>query len=248
MHRNDLLQYLDDLLKVREIQDYSLNGLQVEGRAEIRRIVLGVSACAELFQFAAQTRADAVLVHHGLFWQGQDPRLWGPLRERVRLLLQHDLNLFAYHLPLDKHPELGNNAVAARALGLRDWQPFLEVGIVGTCDGLSLEELLHRAEELYGPLSERALIVREGPGTIRKVAILAGGGGKYVPEAIRLGVDLFLTGEAAEPAWNLVREARMHLVALGHHATERVGVQALALHLAERLGLEAEFVDVPNPV
>jgi dinuclear metal center YbgI/SA1388 family protein len=248
MHRDELLRYLDDLLAAREIQDYSFNGLQVEGRAEVHRVVVGVSACAELFRIAIERGADAVLVHHGLLWQGQDPRIRGPLRDRIRLLLMHELSLYAYHLPLDKHAELGNNALAATALGLKDWQPFAGVGIFGSADGLSIDDVLRKVEELYGGFSGGPLVFREGPEVIRKVAILAGGGGKYVGEAILAGAELMLTGEAAEPVLHLVREARMHFVAAGHYATERLGVLALSDHLREALGLETLFVDVPNPV
>ncbi len=248
MDRDELLRYLDDLLQAGEIQDYSYNGLQVEGRPEVKRVVTGVSACAELFQFAVEQEADAVLVHHGLLWQGQEPRVRGLFRNRLKILLEHDLNLIAYHLPLDRHPELGNNGVAARALGLTDLAPFAEVGWVGRHEGLRLEQVLAKVEELYGGFGNRPLVFAEGPEIIRRIAILSGGGGKYVAQAVEAGADLMITGEAAEPTLNFVREARIHFIAAGHYATERLGIRALGDHLADELGLEVLFHEIPNPV
>lgn len=248
MHRDELLRYLDELLQAGQIADYSFNGLQVEGRDEVRRLVVSVSACAELFRFAVQQRADAVLVHHGILWQGQDPRIRGLFRERLKILLENDLNLYAYHLPLDKHPELGNNGVAARALGLKELQLFAEVGYVGVHEGLGLADVLRTVKELYGGFGNEPLVFAEGPEVIHRIAILSGGGGKYVGQAVEAGADLLLTGEAAEPSMNLAREGRIHFVAAGHYATERLGVRALADHLSEQLGLEVIFHDIPNPV
>ena len=245
MKRDDLLRWLNDYLAVSEVQDYGPNGLQVEGRDEIHTVVTGVSACVELFQRALELGADAVIVHHGLFWQGQDMTVHGVARKRLKLLLENDVNLLAYHLPLDKRPEIGNNALAARALGLTSLEPFVEFGAIGQRDPILASGLVEQVAELYG---RQPLVFAYGPERVARVAILSGSGAKYVTEAVEQGADAYVTGEPAEYVMNLAREAGIHFLAAGHYATERLGIRALGEKLAAEFGLRVTFVDVPNPV
>jgi dinuclear metal center YbgI/SA1388 family protein len=248
---DDLIDYLDRLLAAGEGNDICPNGLQVEGRQEVRKVVTGVSACHELFVTARQTGADAVLVHHGIFWRGDSPVLTGIQFRRVAELVHGEMSLLAYHLPLDRHPELGNNALAARALGLGELAPF------GTLDGenwgfrgrfaepVSMAAFTDRCRALFGG---EPLVFAHGPDPVTTAGIVSGGAQRVLSQAIDAGLDLFLTGEVSEWVMNLSREAGIHFVAAGHYATERLGVRALGEHLAERFGIEVEFVDVPNPV
>lgn len=247
----ELAAYLDDLLEAGRGSDACPNGLQVEGRERVRKLVTGVSACHELFESARRLEADAVLVHHGIFWRGDSPRLTGVQYRRVAELVRGELGLLAYHLPLDRHPELGNNALACRALGLEELEPF------GLLDGeawgfrgrfpepLAMQELAARIETLYGA---EPLHFPHGPDPVATAGVVSGGAQRALGQAIAAGLDLFLTGEASEWVMNLSREAGIHFVAAGHYATERLGVQALGEHLAERFGIAVEFVDIPNPV
>ncbi|MGH9382548.1 MAG: Nif3-like dinuclear metal center hexameric protein [Thermoanaerobaculia bacterium] len=249
--RDELVAYLDHYLSASAGADMGPNGLQVEGAGEIRKIVSGVSACHELFVEAARRGAQAVLVHHGIFWDGMPRQLVGWRFRRVEALLRADLNLLAYHLPLDRHPEVGNNAVAARRLGLADVEPFgeyqgLPVGLRGRFpEPLPAGELIARAEALYG---QRPLAFAHGPDPMTTLGIISGGAQREIHQAIAAGLDAYITGEASEWVMNIAREARIHFLACGHYATERLGVLALGDHLADRFGLEVEFVDIPNPV
>jgi dinuclear metal center YbgI/SA1388 family protein len=247
----ELVDHLDRLLAAGEGRDVCPNGLQVEGRPEVRKLVTGVSACHELFATARRRGADAVLVHHGIFWRGDPQTLTGVQYRRVAELVRGETSLLAYHLPLDRHPELGNNAVAARALGLEDLQPF------GTLDGeewgfrgrlaepLPITGFTARCRDVFG---SEPLVFAHGPDAIATASIVSGGAQRALAQAIDAGLDLFLTGEASEWVMNLAREAGIHFVAAGHYATERLGVRALGEHLADRFGIEVEFVDIPNPV
>lgn len=249
--RRDLVAYLDDLLDASQFSDYCPNGLQVEGADEVRRLVTGVSACRELFTAARQVGADAVLVHHGIFWKGDPLVLRGLQRQRVAELISGNLNLIAYHLPLDCHRSLGNNALAARDLGLVQVEPFgvmdgVAVGVRGRlAPALSVSAFLERSEVVFG---QRPLAFPEGPDPIETVGVVSGAAERAFHEAIDLGLDLFLTGEASEWVMNVARESGTHFVAAGHYATERLGVRALGEHLAARFGIEVDFVDLPNPV
>lgn len=246
-----LVAYLDEYLQAGRGRDYCPNGLQVEGQRRIARLVTGVSACLPLFEQADALGADAVLVHHGLFWEGDSRALTGVLARRVGALLRSGLHLIAYHLPLDRHAEVGNNAVAAERLGLADVEPFafhdgLPVGVSGRFpEPLPAAELVARCRRLF---RQEPLAFTHGPDPLATVGIVSGRGERDFHTAIRLGLDAFVTGEATEWVMNLAREARVHYLACGHYATERLGVQALGEHLAERFDLEVEFVDVPNPV
>lgn len=251
VHRDDLVAYCDDLLEPDAFDDLVPNGLQVEGAPEVDHVVTGVSACQDLFHAAARRDADAVLVHHGLFWPGEPTRIVGPHRERIELLLEEDLNLVAYHLPLDAHPEVGNNFPAARDLGLVDLEPWAEhggepVGVRGSFpEPRDAETLIGDLGEHYG---QQVLAFPEGPDQVEDVGIVSGAAEEDARLAARQGLDLFVTGEASE--WNMrhARETGLHFVAAGHHATERRGVQLLAERLATEFGLTHEFVDIPNPV
>ncbi len=249
MQRGDLTRYLDDLLGAAEYRDYCPNGLQVEGRAEVRRVVCGVSASQALLDVAVAREADAVLVHHGWFWRGEDGRVAGIRKARLKTLLENDISLIAYHLPLDGHPELGNNAGLAARLG---WSIDGRFGddTLG-CHGrpatpLSLSAL---ADALAEGLGRTPLVVGGAPGrSIERIAWCTGGAQGYFEQAVALGVDAFVTGEISEYNVHLARESGVAFLSAGHHATERFGVQALAGHLAAHCGLECDFVDIDNPV
>jgi dinuclear metal center YbgI/SA1388 family protein len=250
LSRDHLAAYLDELLEAGKGRDYGPNGLQVEGKPEIRKVVTGVSACLELFVRAREAGADAVLVHHGLFWEGLPRTLTGFQYRRVAELIRSEINLLAYHLPLDRHPELGNNAVAAALFGLEKILPFalqdgLPIGFSGTFkEPVSPESLLARCGEIY---AQEPLAFLGGPAAIRTLGIVSGGGQRDLYAAISQGLDAFITGESTEWVMNVAREAGIHYLAAGHYATERLGVRALGEHLRERFGLDVEFIDVPNP-
>jgi dinuclear metal center YbgI/SA1388 family protein len=249
--RDELVLYLDGLLQSAGKTDYCHNGLQVEGAQRVRKVATGVSACLELFQQAGAAGADTVLVHHGIFWKGDPQQLTGWRMRRLAALVRGDLNLIAYHLPLDRHPELGNNALAAQAFGLRDLVPFgtWEGDAVG-CAGrfpapVAPDLLVERTQQIFG---QRPLAFLGGRDPVESLAIVSGGAQSLIHEALDAGHDAYLTGEASEWVMNVAREGRIHFLAAGHHATERLGVRALGDHLAERFGLDVEFIDVPNPV
>ncbi|MEM9553379.1 MAG: Nif3-like dinuclear metal center hexameric protein [Acidobacteriota bacterium] len=251
MHRDELLTYLAELLQIEIYKDFGPNGLQVEGRDEVRRIVTAVSAGIELFEAAIARDADAILVHHGVLWDWQPSRLVGPHGERVRLLMTSGINLLQYHLPLDGHPEIGNNALGAQGLGLVDLEGFaphggVDIGIRGRFpEPITADELLHRVASFY---DREPFVHRFGPDPVRSLGIVSGGAQKSMVEAIDLGLDAFLTGEVSEWCRNGAQEAGLHYISAGHYATEVCGIRTLGEHLADRFGLEVEFVDIPNPV
>ncbi len=250
MNLSELDDYLLNFLAVSRFDDAALNGLQVEGRREVRRVALAVSACAEAFRKAAAAGADALIVHHGLLWKGDWPRpVTGITRERLKLLLDAECSLFAFHLPLDAHAEVGNNAVAARALGLRALEPFCEyhgqfIGWRGAYETpVPAPDFRTRLEAFYG---HPAHWVPGGADGVLKVGVVSGGAAKEAEQAVALGLDAYITGEPGEPTTFLAREAGFHFFALGHHATERVGVRALGEHLKASLGLDTLFIEVEN--
>lgn len=249
--RQTLVTYLDQLLDVAHGRDYGPNGLQVEGRQEIRKVVTGVSACHELFVRAREAGADAVMVHHGLFWDWAPRVLTGFHYRRVAELIKADINLLGYHLPLDRHPELGNNAIACRDLGLVDLEPFglhegMPIGFKGRFpEPIPAAELLARCRRVY---AQEPLTFLEGPDPLRTLGIISGGAQKELYDAIEENLDAYITGEISEWVMNVAREAKIHYLACGHYATERLGIRALGEHIAEKFGIEAEFIDVPNPV
>lgn len=248
--RTELVQAFDGLLQPERFSDYGPNGLQVEGKAEIARIVSGVTASRALIEAAIAARADAIFVHHGLFWRGQDGRVTGWMKQRLQLLLAHEINLLAYHLPLDAHAELGNNAQLARVLGWTADARFGEqnLGFAGPADfagGQALADhvaqALGRSVTWVGP--QDAAVTRP----IRRVAWCTGGAQGYFEAAIAAGADAFITGEISEPQAHLAREMGAVFVAAGHHATERYGAPAVAAHVAAALGIAHEFIEIDNP-
>lgn len=248
--RDTLRQSLDGLLQPERFKDYGPNGLQVEGKAQIERIVSGVTASLALIDAAIEARADAIVVHHGLFWRGQDGRITGWMKQRLQRLLAHDINLFAYHLPLDAHPSLGNNAQLACVLGLQGEACFGEqtLGWLGQReDGYNFSSAPALAAHVEQTLGRSVVLVGGVPGPIQKVAWCSGGAQSYFEAAIAAGAEAFITGEISEPQMHLARECGVAFIAAGHHATERYGAPAVAAHLAEQHGLDHYFIDIDNP-
>jgi len=248
MKREDLVEYLEELLQPAKFRDYCPNGLQVEGRAEIARVVAGVTASQALLDAAVARGADTVLVHHGYFWKGEDGRVTGLRRHRLGTLLTHDINLLAYHLPLDAHQELGNNAQLATRFG---WLPEGRFGeqeiawfgrLAEPCTAGELTDRLAQG------LGRPPLLIGEPGRPVRRIGWCSGGAQGYFEQAIALGLDAYVSGEISEQTVHLARESAVAYLACGHHATERYGVQALAGHLAGRFGLACDFVDIDNPV
>jgi len=249
IQRDELLRYLHELLDVDAFADYCPNGLQVEGRTEIRRVVTGVTACQALVDAAVAAGADALLVHHGYFWKGEEPTITGLKRRRVQALLNAGINLLAYHLPLDAHPQLGNNAQLAQRLGLTVEAAFAgtpAIALSGRVDQPVSGEAF--AARIADSLRRTPLHIPGRAAEIRRIAWCSGGAQGYIEQAAAQGVDAYLSGEVSEQTVHIARETGLHFFAAGHHATERYGAQALGEHLAERFALQVEFVDIDNPV
>jgi dinuclear metal center YbgI/SA1388 family protein len=250
--RNDLVNTLAELLNVQSFDDYCPNGLQVEGRAEISKIIGGVTASQALVDAAVARGADALLVHHGYFWKGEDPCVVGMKQRRLKSLLDAGINLLAYHLPLDAHPELGNNAQLAKLLGLKTKGSFgrgagPDIGLFGEVEESCAAEAFgqHLAEKLgRTPMH----ISSDRGGEIRTIAWCTGAAQGFLEQAAALGVDAFLSGEISEQTVHEARELGIHYFSAGHHATERGGVKALGAHIAEQFKVDFEFVDIENPV
>jgi dinuclear metal center YbgI/SA1388 family protein len=248
MKRDELISYLDALLEPARYRDYCPNGLQVEGRDEVRHIVAGVTASQALVDAAIARGADTLLVHHGWFWRGEDGRVTGIRKARLQSLLGHDINLIAYHLPLDAHAEFGNNAQLARRLGWTLEGRFgeQELGCYGrTAHALTLAEL---SRQLADKMQRQPQVIGEAARPVRRIAWCSGGAQNLFESAIALGVDVYLSGEISEPNVHLARESGVAYIAAGHHATERGGAQALATHLGGRFDVKCEFVEIDNPV
>ncbi|MBD1388611.1 Nif3-like dinuclear metal center hexameric protein [Neiella sp. HB171785] len=247
----DLVRYLDELLQADKIRDYCPNGLQVQGRDAIERIVTGVTASQALVDAAIERNADAILVHHGYFWKSESPTITGMKHRRLKALLGADINLIGYHLPLDVHPQLGNNAQLAKLLeievtgGLEPADPF-SVAMKGQFNKpLSGADL---AQRLSNVLGRAPLHITGGDRPIRTVGWCTGGGQSFIEQAALAGCDAFISGEVSEQTFHIAKELAIDYFAAGHHATERYGVQALGQHLAEVQGLSVEFIDIDNPV
>lgn len=241
-------QALDALLEPEKFKDYGPNGLQVEGDREVRLLVSGVTASRALIEAAIEANADAILVHHGLFWRGQDGRVTGWMRERLRLLLAHGIHLFAYHLPLDAHAELGNNAQLGQVLGLRADGRFGEqsLGFIGQGDqAWAISQSL--ADHVARVLGRQVTCVAGAERPIRRVAWCTGGAQGYFEAAMAAGADAFITGEISEPQAHLAREMGVAFLACGHHASERYGAAAVGARMAQDLGLVHRFIDIDNP-
>ena len=244
--RDEIVRFANDLLDVAAFPEYAPPGLQVVGGEEVAKLVCAVSSSRELFERAGSLNAQLVLVHHGLFWRNEPLVVDRRLRGRLEALFRADLSLVAYHLALDAHPELGNNALLGQKLRARREQPFVEIGAGARFDEpVSIAELARRLREAT---SREPLIFAHGPERIERVAIVTGGGGDRLIQAAHEGYDAFVTGEPEEPALQTARELGIHFLAGGHYASETLGVQALAARLSEEFAIEHEFVDLPNPV
>lgn len=249
MQLADLLTHLDGIFEPARFKDYCPNGLQVEGRSEVRRLLCGVTASQALLDHAVAGGFDAIFVHHGYFWRGEDGRVTGIRRRRLATLLTHDISLIAYHLPLDAHPVLGNNAQLAQVAGWEGTPAFGDQGlgwmgrpVQGESDAGGVAEGLARA------LGRQPLLVGDASRPVRSLGWCTGGAQGYFEQAIAAGVDVFVSGEISEQTTHLARESGVAYIAAGHHATERYGARAVAAHLHAELGLDTAFVDLDNPV
>jgi len=249
---NSIVEYCNDLLRINEYNDYCPNGLQIEGRNNIQRVICGVTACQDLIDAAIQKQADMVLVHHGFFWKNESPVITGMKKKRIASLLAHEISLLAYHLPLDAHPELGNNAALAKKLNIKIkgyvqqgeakgllWHGELTEAVDAGELLLQIERQLKRKPLHLSSTSNRP---------IKTLAWCTGGAQHYIEKAAMLGLDAFISGEVSEQTFHLAKELDIHYFAAGHHATESYGVQMLAEHLATTFSLGVEFVDIVNPV
>ena len=252
--RQQLLTHLNTLLQPERFKDYCHNGLQVEGRQQVSKIVSGVTASLALIEAAIHANADAILVHHGLFWRGFDGQISGWMRQRLALLLQHNINLYAYHLPLDAHPDLGNNAQWGRVLGLASLDgPLGRFGeqslgwLGGPADGGVFADARTLAQHIETMLNRPVTLVGPAQKAIKTIAWCSGGAQDYFEDAIAAGADAFITGEISEPQAHYARECGVAFLACGHYASERYGAPAVAAHMAAGLGLSHEFIDIDNP-
>jgi dinuclear metal center YbgI/SA1388 family protein len=248
----DIIEELDRLLQAQRFEDYGPNGLQVPGAAQVETIATGVSANLELFELAAAERAQLLIVHHGLFWGAGPGPIDAQLKHRLKILFDSDIGLAAYHLPLDAHAELGNNALLARALGAQELEPFAlhrgePIGFIATLpgDGLPAGDLFARVQQIT---AREPLVFEAGPERVRSVAIVSGGGSDYLADAAAAGADALLTGEPTERVMAQAHELQMHYIAAGHYATETFGVKALGDYLSGRFDVRHVFLDVPNPI
>ncbi|MBO1926280.1 Nif3-like dinuclear metal center hexameric protein [Thiomicrorhabdus sp. 6S2-11] len=245
MQRQALQAYIDELLEVNLYKDYAPNGLQVEGKSEIKKMVTGVTANQALIDAAIRLNADAILVHHGYFWKSEPQQIIGFKKRRIKSLLINDINLFGYHLPLDGHAELGNNAQLGKLWQLDNIE---QDGLVFTAKletPVSVEEFYDR---VYETLDRKPLWLQGGPGILKTVSWCSGGAQGYIDKAIAKGADLFISGEVSEQTTHLAQECGIHYFAAGHHATERLGIKALGEHLSEKFNLDVTFIDIDNPV
>lgn len=252
MLRSEFELLLNQTLSPNRFKDYAPNGLQVEGKKEINRVVTGVTACQALIDAAIEYKADAIFVHHGYFWKNETPQIVGMKYRRISALIKHDINLYGYHLPLDAHPVLGNNAGLADAIGL--------LNRTGLQSGVAIEESIGVIGELKEPVSVsvfRAMVEKAverevlfecvGDRKIHRVALCTGGAQGYIEQAVDAGADVYITGEVSEQTIHIAREMGIHFIAAGHHATERFGVKSMAAFLSEECGLNAVFIDIDNP-
>lgn len=251
MQLKQLCEFCDDYLSVSDFDDYCPNGLQVEGSDEVNHIVAGVTASLDLIEAAIEQKADTLLVHHGYFWKGEAQPLTGFKGRRIRALIKNNINLIAFHLPLDAHPEVGNNAQLGRVMGWAVESSFGNLGLhdivlSGTLAApMTLDEL---SESIATRLNTKPLSISSGDRPVRTVAWCTGAAQDYIEQAAERGIDAFISGEVSEHTFHFAKEAGIHYIAAGHHATERYGVQALAAVIEEKFGVRQQFIDIPNPV
>jgi len=251
LKRDDLIKYLDHYLSCGSIKDYCPNGLQVEGQSEVRKIVTSVSASEELFNKAVSLNADMVIVHHGILWENRSPVIKGGLHKRISVLLENRISLLGYHLPLDRHPIIGNNILGAKGLGLVSIKPFGENhgALIGYMGGFKkpvpAKDLFGRVNKLYGAKSQ---VFPYGPDMVKTIGIVSGGAANMVSDAVKHNLDAYLTGEVTESIVQESKEESIHFIAAGHYATERLGIRALGKHIASKFKIAVEYIDVPVPV
>ena len=243
-----LNNYLNTLLQPERFSDYCSNGLQVEGKQEINKIVTGVTASMALLQAARRANADAILVHHGYFWRGEALPITGIKKHRIQFLLQHDINLFAYHLPLDAHAELGNNVMLAKRLGLQITGRAGEKEMLLLAELKSPQPLQSLVNLIETKLNRKPQVIGDLNKPIQKIALCTGAAQGYIEQAAAAGVDAYISGEISEQTVHVAIESGVSYISAGHHATERYGIQALGEHLAHKFDLQHEFIDIDNPV
>lgn len=242
-------QYIDTILQPELFQDVAINGIQVEGKPKISHLAVAVTASLHVIKKAKSLKADCLLVHHGLFRKGGDVAIKGSLKEMLKLLIESEISLLAYHLPLDAHQELGNNWGAAKLLGFTDLEPFgqhqnMKIGVKASCRPTPRDEFLKKLEKFYG---HPGSAVFGGSRTIKSCALISGGAHKAITEAVQAEVDCFITGTTDEPIYHIAHQDKINFIALGHSATETVGVQLLGEHLAEEFDLQVSYIHENNP-
>lgn len=245
----DLYHCLAELFPLDKVLDACPNGLQIEGKEQIRKIAFAVTANLETIEMAVASNADALIVHHGLFWKNEPLHIVGPKRKKLSLLLNSGISLFAYHLPLDSHPLLGNNWRAAGDLGWKRLEPFgasggVSIGVKGSFPTLSIQEFVKTLVDYFG---HKAVLALGGKSEVSSAALISGGAHRYIEQAALEGVDCFITGSYDLPVWDIAHEEKINFIAMGHHATEKIGILALKEHLERSLSLPCEFIDIPNP-
>jgi dinuclear metal center YbgI/SA1388 family protein len=250
MNRDQLTEFLSEYLRISDFNDICPNGLQVEGCSDIKKIITGVSASVELFKHAARENADTIIVHHGIIWSFERPIYKGGYRERLRILLERNINLYGIHLPLDAHEEVGNNTQIARRLNLKKIIPFgthkgQYIGVWGEIELIDKDIFFKTISEV---VDREPLIFDYGPDKIKSVGIISGGAQKDVIQAVNAGLDLYLTGEVSEHIMHYAKEEKIHFVSAGHYATEKFGIIALGNELLKRFDVQVSFIDIPNPV
>jgi dinuclear metal center YbgI/SA1388 family protein len=248
--RSQMSNHLAQVLNITQVRDYCPNGLQVEGRERIARIVTGVTASLAMIEAAVEAGADALLVHHGYFWRNEDPCIVGQKGRRIRKLIQHDINLFAYHLPLDLHPEMGNNAQLAQRLGLVAHGRFgdQQLGWIGNAADAGVKTVGDLARVIETRLHRAPLVIGDMSMPLGQIGWCTGAAQGFLPDAVAAGASVYISGEISEPTVHAAREAGVAYIAAGHHATERYGIQAIGDHLAAQFGLTHDFIDIDNPV
>ena len=251
MNNKELLRWFNNTLKPELVKDYCPNGLQVEGKSQVEKVVTGVTACQALINAAIERQADAIVVHHGYFWKGESPEIIGMKRKRLMRLLEHGINLYAYHLPIDVHPEFGNNRSLGDLFGLDNVKAFDGIkpdGIVMRGEFVEAKPAEEVANLVEKALNRKPLIIADEQAMVKTMAWCSGGGQSFIEQVLGQGIDMFLSGEASEQTVHTAREMDIAFMAAGHHATERYGVKHLGERLAVETGLSVEFVDIDNPV
>lgn len=248
MQLKKLCEFCDEYLKVDEFTDYCPNGLQVEANARVEHIVCGVTASQALIEASIEQGADTLLVHHGYFWKGESQPITGYKGKRISSLIKNNINLLAFHLPLDAHPEVGNNVQLGRIMGWNTGASFGEQNLVLEGRLAQAQTLAEVSQQIEAKLATTTLPISAGDHPIERIAWCTGAAQGFIEAAAERGVDAFVSGEISEPTFHLAREMGVHYIAAGHHATERYGVQALAKVIADRFGVQQQFIDIPNPV